>query len=487
MSTLIQELEQRGFIAACTDMDGITSVLNAGDTLTVYAGFDCTADSLHVGNLMSLMMLRIFRRHGHNVIPLIGTATTRIGDPSGKDAARPLLDDDTIQANCRGITKSVATVLGLRPGAEGDNNWVVFNSDWTLDLNLVDFLRDVGRKISVNKMLALESVRRRQENEEGISFLEFTYSLFQANDFLQLHRNHGVNVQIGGSDQWGNLTMGTELIRKSVPDAKVFGITHPLLTNSKGEKMGKSVNGAVWLNTERLSDFDFWQFWRNVDDTDVVKLLKVFTDIPVDEIERMAGTEHINTLKGVLADHVTAIVRGDEASKAARAMAEAAFGSGSIDDIPVMVVNSTNLPDILVELGCVETKSEGRRAVTQGAVRIDGDPVSDLSIDTGGVVRLTFAKKKHFRIRIVLEARLRKFLGNTGIEFFRKMSEEFGTVSPVLPIMHDLNPMKSFAPHPVHLREGMQVRNWLRSQPECSEWSDHDYDDRWANMVKSVI
>jgi tyrosyl-tRNA synthetase len=417
-SPLIEELVQRGFMNQCTNLVGLDERLTKGETMVVYAGFDCTAESLHVGNLTTLMMLRIFGKHGHKVIPLIGTATTRIGDPSGKDSARPLLDDETIIRNCRGVTKSVASVLGLHPGAEDDSAWVVYNSDWTLGLNLVNFLRDVGRKIPINTMLALESVKRRQQSEEGISFLEFTYSLFQANDFLQLHKLHGVNIQIGGSDQWGNITMGTELVRKSVPGAEVFGITHPLMTNSKGEKMGKTVNGAVWLNADKLSHFEFWQFWRNVDDLDVFKFLDRFSDIDPVVIDgwRTAfvtgDRSQINDHKVTLANSVTGIVRGDTAAKEAWDAAQAVFANGGMSaDMPTVEVSELNpkpsIVDLLVQGKLATSKSDARRQIGQGSVRLNDEVVlierhlQPADFNEDGEAKLSKGRKNHVRLKQV--------------------------------------------------------------------------------------
>jgi tyrosyl-tRNA synthetase len=398
-SALLIELETRGFLNQCTDLEGLDE-LASKESLTVYVGFDCTSDSLHVGNLMALMLLRLFKKHGHNVIPLIGTGTTRIGDPSGKSTARPLLDDQSINRNAKGILQSIRRVVDVEN--------LVDNGKWLLDLNLVDFLRTVGSKISVSKLLALESVKTRLDGDEGMSFLEFNYSLFQAFDFLRLHQDFGVNVQIGGSDQWGNIIMGTELIRKTIPNANVFGLTFPLLTNNRGEKMGKTVNGAVWLNDDKLSDFEFWQFWRNVDDNDVFRLMRLFTNEDVENINAMEETElefggTINLMKQRLATAITSIVRGEEAAQNAVITAQTIFKNGGVTENmkSVDVKINDSILDILVVSGLCSSKSDAKRNLDQNAIRLNNNLITDLAFVINdndfidNMAKLSKGKKNH--------------------------------------------------------------------------------------------
>jgi len=396
-SALMQEIDRRGLLHSCTAPQDLDALLADGERLTVYAGFDCTADSLHVGNLVTLRLLRLFKDFGHKVVPLIGSATTMIGDPSGKDAARPLLSSEQIRENSNGIKESIFRVIGETEDLE-------FNSDWTLGLNLVDFLRDVGRKVSVNRMLTLESVSRRLEGEEGISFLEFTYSLFQANDFLRLFENRGVSVQIGGSDQWGNIVMGTDLIRKTHPGAKVFGITHPLLTNSRGEKMGKSVKGAVWLNESKLSNFEFFQFWRNVDDAEVDRLLKLFVGVEQQPSD-------INDAKILLATEITNMVRGDGAGEQCARSAKILFTNGEgLSGIPEMSITvGQAILDLLVLSKLCTSKSDARRTIEQRGIKLNDvivdDPtrvITNADLNSSLEAKLSRGKKNHVRLFAVL-------------------------------------------------------------------------------------
>lgn len=389
---LLADLQARGFIQGVTKPEVLDNLLNE-EKVTVYAGFDCTADSLHVGNLLSLMLLRRFKMAGHSVVAVIGTGTTLIGDPSGKDKTRPIITPEQVALNADGIEKDIRRILG--------NGTVVRrNGDWLLGLNYIDFLREVGSRIPVNKMLALDSVKSRLDKEEGMSFLEFNYSLFQAFDFLTLTREFGTVIQVGGSDQWGNITMGCELIRR-LDGKEGFGLTTPLIMDANGEKFGKSAGNAVWLSGDKLNSFDFWQFWRNVDDRDVRRFLNLFSDMPVatEEVFAQAVTERgINALKKVLAGDVTRIVRGTAAADQARFHAEEIFEQGQFTNLPeVPFTDGEDLATVMVRTGKVESKGAARRLIEGKGVKIDDVVVEDkLALARPG--KLSIGKRYHFNV-----------------------------------------------------------------------------------------
>ncbi|MGB1007721.1 MAG: tyrosine--tRNA ligase, partial [Thalassobaculaceae bacterium] len=328
-SQFLQTMRARGFIHQCTDIDALDALM-AARTIPAYIGFDCTADSLHVGSLVQIMMLRWLQRTGHKPIVLMGGGTTKIGDPSGKDDARKLLSEDEIEANKQGIQSIFARYLTFGDGPT--DAVMVDNAEWLDQLMYIPFLRKYGAHFSVNRMLSFDSVRLRLEREQTLSFLEFNYMILQAYDFLELRRRYGCMLQIGGSDQWGNIVNGVELTRR-VDQQGIFGLTTPLITLASGEKMGKTAQGAVWLNAERRAPYDFWQFWRNTEDADVVRFLRLFTELPIDEIDRLAALRgaEINEAKKALANAVTTLAHGADVARVAEDTARRTFEDGALD------------------------------------------------------------------------------------------------------------------------------------------------------------
>lgn len=406
-SQFLHTLSTRGFIHQCTDMDALDAKMMGG-IVPSYIGFDATADSLHVGSLLPIMMLRHLQKSGHKPIVVMGGGTTRVGDPSGKDEGRKMLTDADIENNMNGIKKIFERFLTFGDGA--CDAVMVNNNDWLRDMNYIDFLRDYGRHFSVNRMLTFDSVKLRLEREQSLSFLEFNYMVLQAYDFMELHRTLSVGLQMGGSDQWGNIVNGVELTRR-VSGEHVFGLTVPLLTTASGAKMGKTAQGAVWLNAERLSDLDYWQFWRNTEDADVGRFLKLFTELPLDyivELESLQGAD-INEAKIVLANACTALCRGAYASKKAQQTAEKTFAQGGVgDDLPTLHKSKDDFDTgmgvlgILTEFGFTQSNGDARRQVQGGAVKINDikidDPfykitTHDIMPDTGGV-KIVLGRKK---------------------------------------------------------------------------------------------
>lgn len=393
-SEFLSTLQQQGFIHQLTDADAIDERASTPG-LVAYAGFDLTAPSLHVGHLMSIMLLRRLQQHGGRPIVLMGGGTSRIGDPSGKDSQRQLMSDETIAANKDSIRRVFERFLRF-----DDESGAIMadNSDWLNQLNYVDFLRDYGRHFSVNRMLSMDSVRLRLERQQPLSFLEFNYMVLQAYDFTELHRRFGCHLQLGGSDQWGNIVQGVELGRR-VLGAELFGLTTPLITNADGSKMGKTAGGAVWLNADQLPDWDYWQYWRNVDDRDVIRFLRLFTDLPEDEISRLSRLEgaDINAAKIVLANEATALCRGREAAERSEATASATFAqSGAGEALPTLAVSGPlSLVDALVGSGLAASKGEARRKIGENAVRVDGQQVSDMAMMVSAPARLSLGRKKH--------------------------------------------------------------------------------------------
>ncbi|MDA1088731.1 MAG: tyrosine--tRNA ligase [Proteobacteria bacterium] len=421
-SQFIQSVEERGFLHQCTDLGGLDA-LAAGQNkdktpVTAYIGFDCTAPSLHAGSLVSIMLLRLFQQAGHKPIVLMGGGTTKVGDPSGKDEARKFLSDDDIAANMAGIKDVFAKFLTFAPdGQKGGPTDAVMvnNADWLDDLDYIAFLRDYGRHFSVNRMLGLESVKQRLDREQPLSFLEFNYMILQAYDFLELGRRHGCALQMGGSDQWGNIVGGVDLGRR-VEGLELFGLTTPLLTTSSGAKMGKTADGAVWLNEDMLSAYDYWQYWRNTEDADVGTFLKLFTELPLDEIarlEKLAG-EDINEAKKVLADQATALCHGAEAAKAAAETARKTFeeGAQSAAGLPTVEVARGLLDggiaafELFKIAGLAQSNGEARRLIKGGGGRVNDTAISDetqniTSADLGddGTIKLSAGKKRHALIK----------------------------------------------------------------------------------------
>ena len=401
-STLLRLLDERGYIHQVTDAEGLDSLANA-QVVPGYIGFDATAPSLHVGSLVQIMLLRRLQQAGHKPIVLMGGGTTQVGDPSGKDESRKLLTAETIDANIASIRKVFERFLSFGDGPT--DAVMVNNDDWLSALGYVELLREVGPHFTINRMLTFDSVRLRLEREQPLTFLEFNYMILQAYDFRELALQHGCRLQMGGSDQWGNIVNGIELTRR-MNGIEVFGVTTPLLTTADGAKMGKTAAGAVWLNEDALPAWDFWQYWRNADDRDVGKFLRLFTDLPLDEITRLEALEgsEINAAKVVLANEVTRLCRGDEAARAAEATASATFAGGGVGaDLPVLALptEGIGIVDALVGIGFAASRGEAKRLVAGGGARVDGQPVSDegFHIPGGKETRISSGKKRHGVLR----------------------------------------------------------------------------------------
>ena len=412
-SDFLHELAARGYIHQATDEAGL-DLLARTERVTGYIGFDCTAPSLHVGNLLGIMMLRKLQQSGHQPIVLIGGGTTKVGDPSGKDEARKLLSDAEIAANIAGIEQVFAKFLSFGRGA--NDALMINNADWLDGLNYIDFLRDYGRHFSVNRMLTYDSVKLRLEREQPLSFIEFNYMVLQAYDFVELYRRHGCRLQLGGSDQWGNIVGGIELGRRT-DGAELFGLTSPLLTTSSGAKMGKTAAGAVWLSADMVSPYDYWQFWRNSEDADVERFLKLFTEIPLDEIAKLAALRgaELNEAKKTLATEATALVHGRDAADRAAETARATFEQGEIAvTLPTIEVPRAELEKgwgVLtanLEAGFVASTGEARRQIKSGGIKINDVTVTDekrkltlADLTPEGVIKLSLGKKRHALIRPV--------------------------------------------------------------------------------------
>jgi len=405
-SDLLKVLIERGYVHQCTDLEALDAAAVAG-VVTAYVGYDCTADSLHIGSLISIMMLRWLQKTGHRPIALMGGGTTKVGDPTDKDQQRPLLTDETIASNLKGIQKVFDTFLTF--GSAPTDAIMVNNADWLEKLGYVEFLRDYGVHFTINRMLAFDSVKLRLQREQPMSFLEFNYMLMQATDFLELNRRHGCTLQMGGSDQWGNIINGVELVRR-MDQKQAFGLTTPLLTTASGEKMGKTVGGAVWLNAERLSPYDYWQMWRNTEDADVGKFLKLFTELPLDEIAKLAalGGAEINEAKKVLANEATALLHGRAAAETAAETARVAFEEGRISaDLPTIEVPraaleaGVALAALAADAGLASSRSEARRLAQGGGLRLNDKAETDgqreitlADCNAEGVIKLAAGKKK---------------------------------------------------------------------------------------------
>jgi tyrosyl-tRNA synthetase len=420
-SELVRELDARGFIHQATDLEGIDA-LAAKRRLTAYVGFDCTADSLHVGNLVSIMMLRWVQRTGHRPIALIGSGTTKVGDPSGKDETRRLLLPTTLAANRKGVRRSLERFLEFGDGASDAR--LVDNAKWLDQLKYIPFLRRYGRHFTINRMLTFDSVKLRLEREQPLTFLEFNYMVMQAYDFLELARRYDCRLQMGGSDQWGNIVNGVELGRR-VDGLELFGLTTPLITTSSGAKMGKTARGAVWLNQDRLSHFDYRQYWYNVDDADVGRFLRLFTELPLPEIERLEALKgsEINAAKRELAFQATKLCRGETAANEAEHEAErlyrkdfearAGTGEATAAGLPATVVTRAefNAGVSVIELfrrsGLVPSNSEARRLIRGGGARLNERKVEDETMTVGpadlvdGQLLLSAGRKRHARVRAV--------------------------------------------------------------------------------------
>jgi len=406
-SAFLRAVTERGFVHQCTDTAALDAVLSGGRPRPAYIGFDCTADSLHVGSLVPIMLLRWLQRTGHKPIVLMGGGTTKVGDPSGKDESRQLLDDAQIERNMAGIRTVFAKFLTFGDGPT--DAVMVNNADWLDGIAYIPFLREFGRHFSVNRMLGFDSVKLRLEREQPLSFLEFNYMILQAYDFLELARRRDCVLQMGGSDQWGNIVNGVELARRA-DGREVFGLTSPLITLSSGEKMGKTARGAVWLNAERLSPYDYYQFWRNTADPDVGRFLRLFTELPVAETDRLAALDgaEINEAKKVLAFEATRLCHGEAAAQAAAETARTTFEDGALGaDLPRVGVPAAELAagiaafNLVRLAGLAASNGEARRLIANGGVRINDAPVTDqmMMVDSAflsdGVVKVSAGRKRH--------------------------------------------------------------------------------------------
>lgn len=403
-SDLLRLLSERGHIHQVTDPAALDA-LASREVVTAYVGFDPTAPSLHVGNLASIMLLRRVQQAGHRPIVIMGGGTAKVGDPSGKDDVRKLLTDEQLSANIASIKGSFEKILSFDEGPTGA--LLINNDEWLSKLGYIELLRDVGRHFTINRMLTFDSVKLRLDREQPLTFLEFNYMILQAYDFLKLSRDYGCRLQLGGSDQWGNIVNGIELARR-IDGTELYGVTAPLITRADGSKMGKSVSGAVWLNEDMLPAWDFWQYWRNVDDRDVGRFLRLFTDVPLDEIarlEKLEGSE-INAAKILLANEVTGLVRGAEAAQAAEATAAATFAGGGLgEDLPVLDVPSEGirLGAACTAIGFTASNGEAKRKIAEGAVRLDDvvqdDPALLIELAPGEQRKLSLGRKRHGILR----------------------------------------------------------------------------------------
>ncbi|MFN8719767.1 MAG: tyrosine--tRNA ligase [Rhodospirillales bacterium] len=412
-SDFLRVLTERGYVHQCTDTAALDALAAKGP-ITGYIGFDATADSLHVGSLVQIMLLRWLQKTGHRPIVLMGGGTTKIGDPSGKDEARQLLTNEKIDQNIAGIRRVFDAYVAFGDGPT--DAILANNADWLDTLAYIPLLREVGRHFTINRMLTFDSVRLRLDREQPLTFLEFNYMILQAYDFVELNRRHGCVLQMGGSDQWGNIVNGVELGRR-MKDASLYGLTTPLITLASGAKMGKTASGAVWLSADRLSPYGFWQFWRNTEDADVGRFLRLFTELPLDEIARLEALKgaEINEAKKVLAFEATRLCHGTAAAEQAAETARRTFEEGAAaDGLPTVEVPRARLDagakivDLLRETGLVPSTGEGRRLIRQGAIRLNDAPVTDEAatlgpdaLDADGTAKLSAGKKKHALVRAV--------------------------------------------------------------------------------------
>ncbi len=407
MNKFLQEFHDRGYHYQSTDNDNLSKILDK-NKIKAYIGFDCTAESLHVGSLLQIMCLKLLQKHGHQPIVLLGGGTTRIGDPSGKDKTRQILDEKIIEKNIKNIEK----ILKIFLHTENKNTSPIFvnNYDWLKNLNYITFLRDIGKHFTINKMLSFDSVKIRLEREQSLSYMEFNYMILQAYDYLELNKNYECQLQIGGSDQWGNIVNGVELIKRHA-SKEVFGLTTPLITLASGAKMGKTESGAIWLDKRLLSSYDYWQFWRNVDDRDLIKFLKMFTEIPVNEIEQRRN-EDINNLKILLANEATTMLHGEQEAKKCFEQAKKIFLEKSSDEgLPVFIIKKNdlkikNLSDLIISEKLEVSKNEIKRLIKNNGIKINNKKIQEdlqinqINLENKNYFKLSIGKKKHFKIKI---------------------------------------------------------------------------------------
>ena len=409
MNIFLKEFKERGFFYQCTGEENLSQLLDK-EKINAYIGFDCTAESLHVGSLLQIMCLRLLQKHGHRPIVLLGGGTTRIGDPSGKDKTRTILSEEEIEKNIKNIKKILKNFLtDTNPKTKPI---FVNNYSWLKNLNYISFLRDIGKHFTINKMLSFDSVKTRLEREQSLSYMEFNYMILQAYDFLELNKKENCMLQIGGSDQWGNIVNGVELIKR-YSNKHVYGLTTPLITLASGAKMGKTESGAVWLDKKFLSSYDYWQFWRNIDDRDVLKFLKIFTDIALEEIETVKD-KNINELKILLANKTTAMLHGDEEAKKSEETAKQTFESRVLgDNLPTIQImkkkldNQLNIIDLIVMSKLENSKSEIRRLIKGNGVKINNQTISDekmlisKTLFKDNLIKLSLGKKKHIKVELI--------------------------------------------------------------------------------------
>ena len=412
-SDFMRIVHERGMVHQCSDTARLDELLSSG-TRTAYIGFDCTADSLHVGHLLQIMLLRWWQKSGHKPIALMGGGTTKVGDPSGRDETRQLLTPAQIDDNMASIKKSFANYLAFGTGAT--DAVMANNAEWLDDLLYIPLLRDVGRHFSVNRMLTMDSVRLRLERDQPLTFLEFNYMILQSYDFVELHKRHNCIVQMGGSDQWGNIVMGADLGRR-MQGAELFALTSPLLTTASGAKMGKTAAGAVWLNPDRLSPYDFWQYWRNTEDADVGRFLKLFTDLPLSEVARLEALQgqEINEAKKILATEVTPLAHGKQAAESAAETARRTFEEGAkADTLPTVELPRARLKagisafELVHEAGLADSKNEARKLIKGGGGRLNDKPIAsdtttvgEADLDSEGTLKLSAGRKRHVLVRAV--------------------------------------------------------------------------------------
>ena len=409
MNNFLKEFRERGFFYQCTGEENLSQLLDK-EKINAYIGFDCTAESLHVGSLLQIMCLRLLQKYGHRPIVLLGGGTTRIGDPSGKDKTRTILSEDAIEKNINNIEKILKSFLDntdpkIKP-------IFVNNYSWLKSLNYISFLRDIGKHFTINKMLSFDSVKTRLDREQSLSYMEFNYMILQAYDFLELNKKENCMLQIGGSDQWGNIINGVELIKR-YSNKHVYGLTTPLITLATGAKMGKTESGAVWLDKKFLSPYDYWQFWRNIDDRDVLKFLKIFTDISLEEIKTIE-VKNINELKVLLANKTTAMLHGEDEAKKSEETAKQTFGGNALgDNLPTIQIvkkkldNQLNIIDLIVMSKLENSKSEIRRLIKGNGVKINNQTISDEkmiiteTLFKDNLIKLSLGKKKHIKVELI--------------------------------------------------------------------------------------
>ena len=408
MNNFLKEFRDRGFFYQCTGEENLSQLLDK-EKISAYIGFDCTAESLHVGSLLQIMCLRLLQKHGHRPIVLLGGGTTRIGDPSGKDKTRTILSEEEIEKNISNIEKILKNFLEDKD----PNTKPIFvnNYSWLKSLNYISFLRDIGKHFTINKMLSFDSVKTRLEREQSLSYMEFNYMILQAYDFLELNKKENCMLQIGGSDQWGNIVNGVDLIKRH-SNNHVYGLTTPLITLASGAKMGKTETGAVWLDKKFLSAYDYWQFWRNIDDRDVLKFLKIFTNISMEEIEKIKNKD-INELKILLANETTTMLHGKDEAKISKETAQQTFAENTLgDNLPSisieekMLDNQVNIVDLIVMSKLETSKSEIRRLIKGNGIKINAQTISDeklvitKSLFKEKLIKLSLGKKKHIKVEL---------------------------------------------------------------------------------------